>query len=100
MATDKEIKQMMSWVERSRLILLHCVSKYPCKDSHLERIEEIKKLYPIVGLSDHTKDIYINTNVPILEKHIMLHGVDAIDENVSLYPEEFKEMVDYIRGKE
>ncbi len=104
MAQLDTIKKTLNFIESHNMLhnvtLLHCVSKYPCSDAHLERIEKLKRFDLPVGFSDHTKDIYIDTDVPVLEKHIMLHDVESIDEPVSLYPEEFEKMVKYIRRQE
>ena len=42
-----------------KLIVMHCVSAYPCKASqiNLPRIKHLKKLFPLVGFSDHTQGI-------------------------------------------
>ena len=94
MATIKEIKKTLGWLPKNEVTLLHCVSKYPCENPHYERIDELREIFKLpVGLSDHSKTIKFDISIPVLEKHIMLHGVKSIDENVSLYPEEFKMMV-------
>jgi len=36
--------------------------------------------------------------LPVVEKHIMLEDVDCIDNNVSLIPDEFKEMVEWLKS--
>ena len=99
MATMKEIKQALDWLPDSNVTLLHCVSKYPCKDPHYERIEELKAFGKRVGLSDHSKNIKVPI-VPVIERHFMLKGQECIDAPVSLDQYQFKEMVDYLRGGE
>jgi N,N'-diacetyllegionaminate synthase len=104
MAEPDEIKNAIRWIENNTILedgitLLHCVSKYPLQDPHLERIDELKKLFgKPVGLSDHTKDIDIEINIPVIEKHFMLPDVPCIDKNVSLMPKQFKRMVDCLRS--
>ena len=98
MATENEIIRAMSWIKNSREVwLLHCVSQYPCKNPHYERIEELKRLCLNVGLSDHSKTIKV-PKVPIVEKHIMLEDMDCVDKEVSLTPDEFKEMVEWLKS--
>ena len=98
MATFDEIKTTLDWIKHSEVTLMHCCSKYPCKEPHYERIDELRKEFNLpVGLSDHSQNIKIDVDVPYLEKHIMLHHVNSIDKAVSLYPEEFKEMVKYVK---
>ena len=100
MATIPEIKRALKILEKNNVVLLHCVSRYPCHNPYYDRILELKDIFGIdVGLSDHSKNINI-PNVPYLEKHIMLHNVDSIDKNVSLYPEEFTRMTNNIRGEQ
>jgi len=96
MATLEEVKESLSWIPDAEVILMHCVSKYPCEEPHYERIYQLKKLGKVVGLSDHSKNIKIPV-VPYIEKHFMLKGVKCVDESVSMEPEDFKEMVEYIR---
>lgn len=99
MAADEEIANALSFIPEADVTLLHCVSKYPCSSPYYERILKLKNIFNIdVGLSDHSKNIDV-PKVPYLEKHIMLHNVDSIDKNVSLYPEEFAIMVNNIRGE-
>lgn len=100
MATYKEIAQALKWLGDSEIILMHCVSKYPCYNSHLERIHKLEEKFGLpVGLSDHTKSTYINYKVPILEKHIMRWEEEstAVDKHVSLNPIELQRMVRYAR---
>jgi len=99
MASLNQIKQALEWmpiVQRENVILLHCISKYPCNDLHLDRIERLKRFKKIIGLSDHTKNIQVPP-FPIIEKHLMLNE-NCIDANVSLNPEQFKQMVDYVKS--
>ena len=99
MATISEIRRALMVLEKNSVVLLHCVSKYPCYNPYYDYIFELEDIFSIdVGLSDHSKNINI-PSVPYLEKHIMLHNVNSIDENVSLYPEDFARMVNDIRGK-
>ena len=99
MATDEEIRNALAVIPDAEVTLLHCVSKYPCKDEHFERIEELKKFGKPVGLSDHSKEIKL-PKVSVIEKHIMLDDVFSIDECVSLNPIQFKQMIDYVRKEE
>ena len=60
MSTFREIKYALSFFKsykKSNLILLHCVSNYPCKtdDANILRMDSIKKRFKtLVGYSDHT----------------------------------------------
>jgi len=96
MATDDEIEKALSYIKTNEIVLMHCVSKYPCTDPHYERIDELRKHCMRVGLSDHSTNINIPKDIDVLEKHFMLENQKCIDENVSLKPEQFREMVDLL----
>lgn len=96
MATNKEIKEALSWIPQADITLLHCVSKYPLDKPNYKRIRELKKIKKPVGLSDHSLNKMIQC-FPVVEKHFKLDD-DCIDANVSLNPEEFREMVRNIRN--
>jgi N,N'-diacetyllegionaminate synthase len=98
-ATDEEIRNALSFVPHADITLLHCVSKYPCNESYYERINELKKFGKPVGLSDHSKNIQIPTNVSVIERHFMLDNQKCIDSNVSLTSSEFKQMVEWIKNE-
>lgn len=97
MATMKEIETALKWVGDKDITLLHCVSKYPCSEAHLERIEELKQFKYPVGISDHTTSI-TPPNVPMVEKHFKIDE-NCIDANVSLNIIDFKKYVKNLRGK-
>lgn len=96
MATMAEIEKALSWMPKANITLLHCVSKYPPKNAHYERILKLRKFGKPVGLSDHTTNKKIIC-WPVIEKHFKLHD-NCIDANVSLNPEEFREMVRHVRN--
>lgn len=91
MAKMLEIETALKWIPKADVTLLHCVSKYPPKDAHYERIIKLKKFGRPVGLSDHTTNKMIQC-WPVVEKHFKLND-NCIDANVSLNPQEFSEMV-------
>ena len=96
MATMAEIKTALSWLKDSDVVLLHCVSKYPPENPHYERILKLKKLGKPVGLSDHSINKMIQC-WPVVEKHFKLND-NCIDSNISLNPNDFREMVRNIRN--
>lgn len=82
---------------------LHCVSGYPTpiEESNLWRIKHLWRLCPKVGISDHTLGWRIPVaatalGAMIIEKHLQLGaGFDFSEDSAfSLYPYEFKKMVD------
>jgi len=98
MATIEEIETMLDWIPKIDVTLLHCISKYPCNNSRIEKIEDLRKLGRPVGLSDHTMDIMVRP-FPVIEKHFKLDD-ECIDANVSLNPKQFMEMVRNIKNYE
>ena len=98
MATIEEIKETLSWIPGIDVTLLHCVSKYPPKKAHYDRIIELQKLGKPVGLSDHTLNKDVNS-WPVVEKHFKLDD-KCIDAKVSLNPKDFNEMVTNIKNHE
>jgi sialic acid synthase SpsE len=96
MATMAEIKLALSWLKDSDVTLMHCVSKYPSKNPHYERIIKLKKFGKPVGLSDHSLNKMILC-FPVVEKHFKLNN-NCIDSKVSLEPNDFREMVRNIRN--
>jgi N-acetylneuraminate synthase len=112
MSSVKEIKKAINILKKKskKIILLHCVSSYPNteKESHLSCIQELRNYFPynIVGLSDHTNDIYVPTlacasGVKIIEKHFMINkGFNCVDKSVSITEKQMKRLVYEIKRVE
>lgn len=90
----KEIKKF-----HNKIIILHCVSNYPTKlkDSNLERIKKLKKIFKnySIGLSDHTNDIFTaiasyGYGVTVIEKHFNLDNKKTTDSKFSITPNKLK----------
>jgi N,N'-diacetyllegionaminate synthase len=98
MATLDEIRKSLYWLPKNNIVLLHCVSKYPCKDPHYERVDLFKNEFGCsIGISDHSKSTKPPKGLEVYEKHFMLEGLECPDSNVSLTPSEFKEMIEWLR---
>ncbi len=111
MSTEQEIQQ---GIKRLRMngaafILLHCNSTYPVafKDIFLPYMKHLQKSGDcLVGYSGHERDIHIATaavalGAKVIEKHFTLDKtLEGNDHKVSLLPDEFKTMVEAIRGIE
>jgi pseudaminic acid synthase len=105
MATFDEIGEAVMAVT-SPLILLKCVSSYPAKpeEMNLRTIPEMSSTFGCpVGLSDHTLSIEVpivavSLGACMIEKHLTIsRDNDSPDNQFSLEPDEFKEMVDAVR---
>ncbi|MBM3254094.1 MAG: N-acetylneuraminate synthase [Candidatus Omnitrophica bacterium] len=107
MSTVDEIKTALQRLSKNIVILMHCISNYPCPDSeiNLNSIAFLKKKFPKipVGLSDHTVGITaplgaVALGACTIEKHFTLDNTQPIgDHCLSLEPAEFKDMVNHIR---
>ena len=112
MATESEISASVELLEKNgaNFALLHCNSTYPApfKDINLSYLSRLKKIggnCPI-GYSGHERGFSVpvaavSLGARIIEKHFTLDkSMEGNDHKVSLLPQEFKKMVDYIREVE
>ena len=102
MATTNEIKKAIREINKfhKKIIILHCVSGYPTDlaDVNLKNILILKKKFKkyLIGLSDHTDDIYssiaANSFKPVLiEKHFKLNEKNkTTDSEFSITPKKLK----------
>ena len=109
MANLKEIDFAYNIAKKNgakEIILLYCVSKYPCKisDYNFNNINILKKKYNCrVGFSDHSTDnkvaaIAIASGATIIEKHIALKTEEnSPDYYFSVKDKEIKEYVQNIK---
>ena len=72
----REIKKSIKIIPKKKLILLHCVSSYPCdlRNANLPKINSLKKISKIVGFSDHTIGLTaslaaLNFKIKYIEEH-------------------------------
>jgi len=111
MSTMDEIEKTVNFLkkENSSFILLHCNSTYPAPTEHLnlELIPTIKERFSVpVGYSGHEQGIIptltaANIGACVIERHITLDKkMEGIDQAVSLNPDEFIQLVKYIRESE
>jgi N-acetylneuraminate synthase len=91
---------------KDKVILLHCVSSYPCADdrANLRAIETMRNAFGLsVGYSDHTIGLeaaFAATamGATVIEKHLTLNKEwEGPDHKTSLNPEEFKALASGIR---
>lgn len=90
------------------LVLLYCASAYPSRRHNLFLIDELREeTGRMVGLSDHSQDVIyaplaaVRTHgAVVIEKHVTAFpDMQSPDRPHSLTMDEFKIMVDYLRGK-
>ena len=101
MASIEEINRAIKIINKyhNKIIIMHCVSNYPTKleDTELLKINRLKKKFKknLIGLSDHTNDIYssiasIPLGVVAIEKHFKIDKIKTLDSNFSILPEQLK----------
>lgn len=105
-SSESQITTALSALQGSMVILNYCVAAYPARHCNLFVIDELKKFGHPVAFSDHSMD-----NVYLPQAACRMHGAIAIEKHVtfvnhttpdshhSLKPNEFKIMVDYLRGR-
>jgi pseudaminic acid synthase len=102
-----DIESALSLLASVPVVLMYCVSAYPAREVDLELIKDIGERYGhLVGFSDHTIDVRviptqaIKWGAVVLEKHFKLRDFPGSgDSPFALTREEFKLMIDAIRGK-
>ena len=107
-ATYDEIEHFLSLVNRDKLILLYCISKYPYDSFSAKSFKKFKKTYPEihVGFSCHSKNIKCSLQAAengacLVEQHITIdNDFECPDKSVSLNPESLKQLVKEIKAVE
>ena len=113
MASLDEIKQTIDVFlengKKSNLIILHCISVYPCelKNTNLNMIDVLKSNFNFpIGFSDHTLNskaacVAVSKGVKFVEKHFTIDkSLDGFDHMYASGPAEFKEYISDIRSIE
>jgi N,N'-diacetyllegionaminate synthase len=112
MATLGEIERVVRIYEEAgnpHLVLLHCVSNYPCSDEslNLRAINTLADAFALpVGFSDHSKGyiaavLSVARGAKVIEKHFTLDkGLVGPDHKASSTPEEFVDLVSNVRRAE
>jgi N,N'-diacetyllegionaminate synthase len=100
---------LFSNYDKGDLLLLHCVSNYPCSDNslNLRVIEKLKKTFDYeLGFSDHSIGflaavISISLGAKVIEKHFTLDKkLDGPDHKASSTPKEFFDLKNAVRRAE
>lgn len=112
MNNSNEITQIIKFLKKlknKKIILLHCVSKYPLNlnETNLSMISFLKKEFKgIVGYSDHTVGIKacvyaVINGAKVIEKHFTFNNKrKGYDHQISSNFNEFKNLVQEIRKVE
>ncbi len=109
MASLDEIGEAVEWAKSAgvkSLVLLHCISAYPCPLEHynLHRMSFLKKEFSVnIGLSDHTLGVEAAMlatalGACLVEKHFTLdRSLGGPDSTFSTEPDEFTELSSKIK---
>ena len=103
-----EVKTVTKIINKSQLILMHCVSSYPClsEQINLPRINQLKKLCKFVGYSGHYQGIddaiaAMGYGISFLEKHFTIdNNLPGRDNEFAILPKDLKRLVEYCRNYE
>ena len=104
-ATMEEIKKATSRFNKSDLILMHCVSSYPCnfEQANLPRINDIKKIFEFTGYSDHCYGVdaaiaALEYKPSYIEKHFTIDNeLPGRDNKFAILPSDLKRLTDAIK---
>jgi N,N'-diacetyllegionaminate synthase len=99
----EEIKKIIDIVDSEKLILMHCVSTYPCPSEkiNLPRMEKLKELTGTVGYSGHYPGIddaiaAMCHGATIIEKHFTIdQDLPGRDNKFAILPEQMKVLADF-----
>jgi N,N'-diacetyllegionaminate synthase len=111
MSSLKEISNTLKVYnkKKTKIILLHCISNYPCSDSslNLNNITTLKNAFRLpVGFSDHSDNklaaiTAMGLGCRVIERHITLSKkMKGPDHLASDDPKQFKNYVKLIRNNE
>ena len=89
----------------NKVILLNCISSYPAKDTelNLKHIQELSKITPIVGFSDHSVDEIaslssVSLGAKVIEKHFKINdSIKTPDKKFSLNSNHFFKFVKNVK---
>jgi len=99
----QEVIAIPSYIKKSKLTLLHCVSSYPCSPEkvNLPRINELRKVNKSVGYSGHFFGIddaiaALSYGIEFVEKHFTIdRNLPGRDNQFAILPEQMKILTDY-----
>lgn len=103
-----DVKKAANYLENkgfNDFCLMYCVSSYPSNFINPHYIKRLLNEFPNVGFSDHTTNVYplprmaIENGAICIEKHFNPFGVTSADSPHSLLIDDFKAMVEGIRGR-
>lgn len=106
--TLEEAKQAISIFDKDKLVVLHCVSVYPCDYTmaNLPKLKVLQTLHDKVGYSDHIQGvesakIAIGEGAIAIEKHFTIdNNLPGRDNVFAILPEDVKDLSTYISRRD
>mgnify|MGYP001452136817 FL=1 len=104
-STLEEIVESCSGVPRDKLVLLHCVSSYPCdfESVNLPRLQAFGRKYSDhIGFSDHSMGIEASVlalryDLDYIEKHFTTdNNLPGRDNRFAILPDQMKRLKEFI----
>ena len=103
-STWNEIKVNTAKIRDTKLVLLHCVSSYPCDFDmiNLPRIRDLQRLSLSVGFSDHTLGVEtsilsLGYNIDYIEKHFTVdNDLPGRDNKFAILPNQLRRLKKYV----
>lgn len=94
------VEEYFKWAKYDKVILLHCVSSYPCELEHINfpKMKFLQTISSRVGYSGHLSGIAdaisaICLGATVIEKHFTIdHNLPGRDNKLAILPNEFKEI--------
>ena len=102
-ASWAEIQVIPDLIKKSQIVLMHCVSAYPCdaKNINLPRIDDLRILSKKVGYSGHMPDVHdalaaMEYGVEFIEKHFTIDkSLPGRDNEFAILPSELALICEY-----
>jgi len=99
----KEILKIKKKIKKKNLILMHCVSSYPCnyENINLPRMNYLKKISKVIGYSGHLPGIEdaiaaISQGAIFIEKHFTIDKkLPGRDNKFAILPEDLKSIDEF-----
>lgn len=109
MGSIEEIQDAIDACHRQKndqVVLLKCCSEYPSnwQDMHLSTISDMAEKFKVpIGLSDHSAGslgavVGVSLGACVIEKHVMLPGIESPDSGFSMPMKDFAWMVQNVRN--
>ena len=103
----KEVLKIKKEIKKKNLVLMHCVSAYPCNIDkiNLPRLSKLKKLNYEIGYSGHYQGIddaiaAICNGAKFVEKHFTINNkLPGRDNKFAILPKQLKDLTDYIKNR-